>query len=541
LLLVGLVLAALFLSRAYAQSGSENDSAVGIQMDVAQVEVDGEVLFQVRGIKTYPAQRRAKEIAGRIKAYADDAALDPGDLKLEEAEEGTHIVGPTGRIAVVFDFDTQIQGGGKLNRQLLAHTALTRIREVIAGYRSDRQADVLFVKLGYAIALTLLLATVLVAGRWGYRKFSTWVEGRIPEQLEAVEAKSASLVRADQLWHILRSAVRLLGLVIALILGYLYLNAVLGLFPWTRPLAGHLLQYVVNPFRNIGNAVVGYLPDFMFLVILILIFRYLLKLLRGLFTAIAKKRITLANFEPEWANPTYRLVRLLVLAFALVLAYPYIPGSDSAAFKGVSIFLGVLASIGSSSIISNVVAGYSMVYRRAFKAGDRVRIGDTLGDVTEMRLLVTHVRTPKNEEVIIPNSVILNSEVTNYTSLAKSKGLILHTAVGIGYEVPWRQVEAMLLLAASRTKGTITSRDPFVLRKTLGDFAVTYELNVYVDSAANMMALYSALHDNILDVFNEYGVAIMTPAYVADTEEPKLVPKDQWYQEPAKPPVTSSG
>ena len=188
---------------------------------------------------------------------------------------------------------------------------------------------------------------------------------------------------------------RLVGLVVALILGYLYLNAVLGLFPWTRPLAVHLLEYVVNPFRSIGSAIVGYLPNLVFLIIIILIFRYVLKLLSGMFSAISKKRITVTGFEAEWATPTYRLVRLLVLAFALVLAYPYIPGSDSAAFKGVSIFLGVLASIGSSSIISNVVAGYSMVYRRAYKVGDRVRIGDTLGDVTEMRLLVTHVRTPK--------------------------------------------------------------------------------------------------------------------------------------------------
>jgi small-conductance mechanosensitive channel len=178
-----------------------------------------------------------------------------------------------------------------------------------------------------------------------------------------------------------------------------------------------------------------------------------------------------------------------------------------------------------------------MTYRRAFKVGDRVKIDDTVGDVTEMRLLVTHVRTPKNEEVVIPNSVILNNEVVNYSSQAKDRGLILHTTVGIGYEVPWRQVQAMLLEAAKRTRGIITSRDPFVLRKALGDFAITYELNVYIDDAERMPALHSSLHDNILDVFNEYGVAIMTPAYEADPPDPKLVPREQWYAAPATDPA----
>ena len=227
-----------------------------------------------------------------------------------------------------------------------------------------------------------------------------------------------------------------------------------------------------------------------------------------------------------------------MLAFGLILAYPYIPGSDSAAFKGVTIFLGVLISIGSSSIVSNVVAGYSMTYRRAFRVGDRVRIGETVGDVIEQRLLVTHLRTLKNEEVVIPNSVILNGEVTNFSSLEEENGLILHTSVRIGYEVPWRQVEAMLLLAAKKTPGLITTRDPFVLPTSLGDFAITYELNVYVDDATRMTALYRSLRYNILDVFNEYGVAIMTPAYERDPEEPKVVPREQWYAEPAVAPAS---
>jgi len=223
------------------------------------------------------------------------------------------------------------------------------------------------------------------------------------------------------------------------------------------------------------------------------------------------------------------------IIFAIVLAYPHIPGSQSDAFKGISLLMGLIISLGSSSIIGNIIAGYSLVYRRPFRIGDRVRVNDTVGDVMEIRVLVTRLRSLKNEEVVIPNTAVLNGDVINYTTLARKEGLILHTTVGIGYETPWRQVEAMLKLAASRTSGLLKKPKPFVLQTELGDFAVTYELNAHCTDTKNMPQIYSALHRNIQDVFNEYGVAIMTPTYVGDPPEPKLVPEDQWYAPPAKP------
>jgi small-conductance mechanosensitive channel len=221
-----------------------------------------------------------------------------------------------------------------------------------------------------------------------------------------------------------------------------------------------------------------------------------------------------------------------------VVAYPYIPGSSSEAFKGVSIFLGLVVSLGSSSVIANLMAGYTMIYRRAFKIGDRITVDNLTGDVIERRLMVTHLRTIKNEEIVVPNSTIINSNIINYSTLARSRGLILHTPVGIGYETPWRQVEAMLKLAAERTSGLVREPAPFVLQKSLGDFAITYELNAYCDNPHAMAQLYTAMHQNILDVFNEHGVQIMTPAYEGDPEKPKVVPKDQWYQAPATPAET---
>jgi small-conductance mechanosensitive channel len=315
---------------------------------------------------------------------------------------------------------------------------------------------------------------------------------------------------------------------------FIYLRYVLGLFPWTRGIGNSLAAIMIDPLRTMAAGVIGSVPNLAFLLVLVLVTRYVMKMIRLFFHSVATGTVTLRDFDADWAWPTYRLLRLFIIALALVVAYPYIPGSQSDAFKGVSLFIGVVFSLGSSSLIGNVIAGYSMTYRRAFKIGDRVKIGDYVGEVDRMRLLVTHLRTPKNEDVVVPNSVILGGEVVNYSAMARDRGLILHTTVGIGYETPWRQVEALLLEAAARTPGLLREPRPFVLQKLLGDFCVTYEINVYTDTPNVMMALYTDLHRHILDIFNEYGVQIMTPAYEGDPEQPKVVPKSDWYTAPAK-------
>jgi small-conductance mechanosensitive channel len=283
----------------------------------------------------------------------------------------------------------------------------------------------------------------------------------------------------------------------------------------------------------LGLGLVGMIPNLVFLAILTVVIRYVLKLIRALFDGLASRTLALKEFDPEWSWPTYRLVRFFVIAFALVVAYPYIPGSESGAFKSISLFVGIIFSLGSSSFIGNFIAGYSMTYRRTFKVGDRVKIGEQVGIVERIRLMVTHLRTIKNEEVLVPNSVILGAEVINYSSMAREPGLILHTTVGIRYEVPWRQVEAMLLEAAARTEGLCREPEPFAVPKELGEFYVTYEINVFCDNPRLMEKRYGKLHRNILDVFNEYGVQIMTPASEGDPHEPKVVPRDQWNPAPA--------
>jgi small-conductance mechanosensitive channel len=501
----------------------------------AAVMLDGEVLFHVRGIEAFPAEERAQAVSERIRDIAEDASIPVVSLRTVDLADRTNLLAGEQLIISVLDADATIEG---VRRQVLAEAQHRRIARAIDIYRYDRSPRVLLIHTGYALGATLAFVLLLFGFRRGFRRLEAVVERRFQLRVEHLQAKSHDIIQAGQVWKSVHGLLQGLNILVLLLATYLYTNFVLGLYPWTRPLAGSLLGVFVDPLRTMGAGLLGAVPGLVFVAILAIVTRYLLRLLRLFFAGIEQGTIAVTKFEREWALPTYKIVRLLVIVFALVLAYPHIPGSQSEAFKGLTLLLGVIFSLGSSSFIANLIAGYSVIYRRAFKVGDRIRVNEIIGDVTEIRLMVTHLRTIKNEEITVPNSLIIGSHVVNYSRLAGSQGLILHTIVGIGYETPWRQVEAMLRLAAERTPGLLKDPPPFVLQKALGDFAVTYELNVYCDDPHRMEPIYSALHKSILDVFNEYDVQIMTPAYRGDPAEPKLVPKDQWYAAPAEPAQT---
>jgi small-conductance mechanosensitive channel len=507
-------------------------------MPSAPVVMDGVTLFRVRGSSAFPAERRAAGIAERIRAAAADRTVSPDAVRTVEIEMGTAIVAGRERVMVVLDADARLES---LKRSLLSELFARSIREALVSYRQARSREALLAAAARAAVATVLLAAVVALVVWLSRWAQRVLEATYRQRVQSVGIQSFQLVRAEQIWVALQRVLAGARALVIIVLAFVYLQYVLGRFPWTRGASRELLQLVLHPLSTMGWGVVDAIPNLFFLIILAVIIRYVLKVIALFFAAVGRGEVALAGFDQEWADPTYKLLRVAVVALALVVAYPYIPGSGSEAFKGISIFIGILFSLGSSSTIANIIAGYTMTYRRAFRMGDRVKISGMTGDVIQMRLQVTHLRTIKNEEVVIPNSTILNNEVVNYSSLAKTRGLILHTTVGIGYETPWRQVEAMLLMAAERTPALMREPVPFVRQLALGDFAVTYELNVYCDNAQAMSRIYTALHENILDVFNEHGVQIMTPAYEGDPEVPKVVPKDQWFSAPAKPAAPEAG
>ncbi|WP_372521869.1 mechanosensitive ion channel family protein [Sulfuricaulis sp.] len=504
----------------------------------AAVTLDGEVLFRVRGIEAFPAEERAQSVSERIRVIAADASIPVESLRTADLADRTNLLAGEQLIMSVLDSDAALEG---VRRQVLAEVQHKRIARAIETYRHDRIPRVLLIDTAYALGATLAFALLVFGFRRGFPRLDAVVERRFQSRIEGLQAQSHQIILAGQVWKSVRGLLQGLHVLAVLVAAYLYANFVLGLYPWTRPFAGSLLAIFIDPLRTMGTGLLGAMPGLVFVAILAIVTRYILRLMRLFFTGIEQGTIAPRSFEREWAMPTYKVVRLFIIALALVVAYPHIPGSNSEAFKGVSILIGVIFSLGSSSFIANLIAGYSVLYRRAFKVGDRIRVNDITGDVTEIRLMVTHLRTIKNEEITVPNSLIVGSHVVNYSRLARSHGLILHTTVGIGYETPWRQVEAMLQLAAERTPGLLREPVPFVLQKLLGDFAVTYELNVYCDDPHTMALLYTALHQNILDVFNEYGVQIMTPAYEADPTQAKVVSREQWYAAPARPPEPGAG
>jgi small-conductance mechanosensitive channel len=507
-------------------------------LERASVVIDGRPILAVRGVAGLPAEQRADAIEERILALARDPAFDPADLQIVEADNALQIRAGDRLLLGVLEADAALEG---IDARSLAAVELRLVREAIVRYREGRTREQVLRGLQVTAVATVGLVAALALLVWLSRRVAALAEARWMPRIRALRVPGLHALSGPQIWSSLVTAARGLRFLVAALLIYLYVELVLQQFAATRPLGERLAQYLLEPLRGMGRAFVDELPSLLFLLVLWFVVRFVLRMLRLYFATIASGAVRVRGFESHWSTPTYRLVRIGVVAFALVVAYPYIPGSESEAFKGLSIFAGVLLSIGSSAFIANYVAGYSLIYRKLFAVGDRVRIGDVIGEVMETRVQVTRLRTPKNEEVILPNSMILQSVVTNYSTHAKERGLILHTTVGIGYEVPWRQVEGMLLTAAERTDGVLKDPPPFVRQRSLGDFAVNYELNAYVGTADDMIGRYDALHANILDVFNEYGVQIMTPAYEGDTPEPKVVPRERWHAAPSRRPAGDGG
>jgi len=503
------------------------------EVNVAPVVVDGILVVQVRGAASYPAKDRAKRVRGKIVEAARDSSILGENITLFHRDDRSDILAGDKPLMSVFDVDAEIED---LDRKLLAEVIRSKIVSVMTSYRADRSKQVLVRNSLYSLGLTVVFGLLLWLVLRLFQRLEAWAVHHVHKSVQDIASKAHHLIPAKQIWTLVAGFLSTVRIISVVILVYSYLQTVLELFPWTRPVAKELFKLVLNPLESLWFGFVGSLPDLVFLAVLFLVLRYVLKLTRMFFSQVARGRIKLRDFDPDWALPTHKIVRFLMIAFSLVIAYPYIPGSDSLAFKGVSVFIGVIFSLGSSSFVSNVLAGLAMTYRGAYKEGDRVKIGDISGKVEEVKLMITRVQTVKNESVVIPNSNILNTNVVNYSVMARESGLVLHTTVGIGYDVPWRQVEAMLLLAAERTPGLQKEPGPFVLQTSMDDFAVSYEINAFCTEVNQVPSIKSDLHRNIQDVFNENDVQIMSPAYVSDPSSPKTVPPDDWYAAPATKP-----
>lgn len=359
---------------------------------------------------------------------------------------------------------------------------------------------------------------LLQLSKWLKRVFEK-VEGVVLREedvhLKGFSIQKVQLFSASQLTAFLLVLSRYVRYGLNALLVFIYLTGLFSIFPRTRGTVQSALGSFFQSIEHAWSGLVGYLPSLFILALVVVSTRYGIRLIRFLFKEVEKGSIAFVGFKPEWAMPTYQLVRFLVIALALVLAFPYLPGSSSPAFQGISVFIGLLFSLGSTSVVANVVSGVVLTYTGAFKVGDRVRIADTAGDVIEKGLLVTRIRTIKNEEITVPNSMVIGSHIINYSGEVHAGGLILHATITLGYDVPWRKVHATLVRAAAQTEGLLVEPKPFVLQTALDDFYVHYEVNAATDQPHAMAATYSCLYQNIQDCCAEDGIEILSPHYGA--------------------------
>ena len=494
-----------------APSGAAQTPDTGQQAPAgAPVMVGKDTLFTLYGsLGPFSPAERATAVNRRIASLGAALARGQDTIRVEETEGRSVIVSHGQILMTVLEADAIPTGKDPAT---LASEWAGLIQQAVVAEREATSLRALAFGALRALLATLLLVGLLYLFRSLFRRLYRLARSpRVP----SLHIKRLELLSAARFADALTLVVRVTRIVLTITLLYLFVPLVLSFFPWTAPLSRRIVGYVLSPLHAVWLGFTGYLPKVFFILVIVLVTRYLLSLIRLVFQAVKTGALAVEGFHSDWADPTYNIVRFLVLAFAAVVMFPYLPGAGSDAFKGVSLFVGVLFSLGSSGAVGNIVAGVVLTYTRAFQIGDRVRIGETMGDVVERTLLVTRIRTIKNEDITIPNGSVLSSQVINYTSQAASRGLILNTTVTIGYDAPWRQVHELLTGAAKACEGILEDPAPFVFQTSLDDFYVSYQLNAYTDKPAIMARTYSELHQQIQDKFNQAGVEIMSPHYRA--------------------------
>ena len=351
-----------------------------------------------------------------------------------------------------------------------------------------------------------------------FPRLYTLVQSWRATRFHVIKFKSMELVTPNQITDFLLSLTRYIQNGLTLILLATGFTYTLSFFPSTQGIAISIIEKSAEILYSFSSTILSFMPNLIALVFIILVTRYTLKLLHFFYEGVQNNKIRIFGLHKDLAAPTYQLLRFFAVALALVAAYPYLPGSNSPVFRGITIFAGFLLSLGSTALVTNIVSGVVLTYTRGLRIGDRVKIGATTGDVVERTMLVTRIRTIKNVVISIPNSMVLNNEIVNYSAISSRDGLILHTTVTIGYDVPWREIYRLLTEAALATPYIQHSPEPFVLQTSLDDYYVSYELNAYTIDPKRMALIYSELHQNIQDHFNSAGVEIMSPAYTAYRE-----------------------
>ncbi|WP_216909835.1 mechanosensitive ion channel domain-containing protein [Synechococcus sp. CCY 0621] len=521
-LLAALLAAQLLASPPLVRAGAAPPEASAAAQNAPQpafIELDGRRVLEIRaGVGAQTPAQMAQRGSQRLAELAANYSIEPGQIVVQEDPPYTTIgLMRGGAFEPRISVDDRNAARFQLSRQQLAQRYLEQIRAAIVRYRqTHRRSDWLR---GAALALLALGFYILwLRGQMALnRHLERWIKDPANRRIRGLQVGGNQWLTADQERSLLDPLRRIVHGSVLLLVSYLSIPLFLGLFPPTQGLSETLRAQITGLVVGGAQAMATAIPDLISVAVILGLSVLLMRASNAWFRAVEMGNLRLRWFYPEWARPTARLVGIGILLLGVVAAYPYIPGANSKAFQGAGLFVGVLAALGSSAVAANLIGGLMLTYTRAFQEGDRVSINDTVGVVHDCALLVTRLRTPRNEVVSIPNATVLGSSIVNYSLSRReiAEPVVIATTVTIGYDVPWRQVHRLMLDAAGATAGISRERPPFVLQTSLNDFHISYELNAYVEDVDTYRSTLSELLGAIQDQFAGAGVEILSPGYHA--------------------------
>lgn len=461
------------------------------------------------------AHDRALNISKRISNLYHDDYLKVDSISTNNSENTVDIVyGET----IIMSISENDALWNNENIQTLANDYNSKIKNALLKAKKENSLTNILMRVGFIILILSGLWILIWLFGKAYNRMLKFVDIKKDLWLKNLSYREYIFLTSEQEYNAVLFILKWFKWFVFALTVYLTLPLLFSIFPFTRGWANGLFNLVWIPLKGVFVSVWNYLPNLFVILVIYFVMRYFIRFVHYIFNEIESENLKISSFHPDWAMPTFSIIRFLLYAFMFILIFPKLPGSDSDIFKGVSVFVGVLFSLGSSSAIGNMVAGLVITYMRPFKIGDRIKVGEVTGDVVEKTLLVTRLQTIKNEEITIPNAAILSGNITNYSSHSKKEGLIIHTTVTIGYDVPWKDMHQALIDAALKTDFILQDPKPFILQTSLDDFYVSYQLNAYTSEANKQALIYSNLHQNIQDVCNERGIEIMSPHYRAQRD-----------------------
>lgn len=518
---------ALACPNSFAQPGAEEQQI----LEPAELTLANRHIFTMRsaGPAASPAVR-ARAVQQNLLFVVQRGG--PLEVTTQTLPEGIAVMVDDSLVFRVLPGDVSTELGESM--QLVADAAVGNLRTAFEEMGELHDWRRLLTAIGYTLLATLVFTGVMW-GLWrGYAKLARRIRDFVTRRAEQLSSGwSRHVAGRVGVTNLATVPLRMLAWLLTLLLLYEWLTLVLGFFPYTRPWSERLLGRLLDALGGFGSGILEAIPGLVFVVLIFFVTRFVIRVMRVFFEGIQAGRVEVGWVDEATARPTERLLTAIIWLFALVAAYPYLPGSGSEAFKGIGVFVGLMLSIGASGIVNQAVSGLMLMYTRALRPGEFVQIGETEGTVTSVGFLNTQIETLRHELINIPNAVIASSVTRNYSRLARDGGVRVATKLTIGYDTPWRQVQAMLLTAADRTSSLAKDPPPRVLQSALQDFYVEYTLLVTVTDPSLKYAALSELNAHIQDTFNEHGVQIMSPNYEADPAAPKIVPKEKWFEPPA--------